>query len=77
MMCMRCLKIQPVGPVCRTPSCGEFLMAKYYCNICKFFDDERYNLVRTFHSPCFHFSAFYLDGMLTSLVGKSGLDPNI
>lgn len=47
MMCMRCLKIQPVGPVCTTSSCGGFLMAKYYCNICKFFDDERYNFVRT------------------------------
>ncbi|XP_044489871.1 zinc finger protein BRUTUS-like isoform X2 [Mangifera indica] len=41
MMCMRCLKIQPVGPVCTTPSCGGFSMAKYYCPICKFFDDER------------------------------------
>ncbi|MBA0814884.1 hypothetical protein Gohar_020683, partial [Gossypium harknessii] len=40
MMCMSCLKIQPVGPVCTTPSCGELSMAKYYCNICKFFDDE-------------------------------------
>jgi len=25
-----------------TPSCNGFLMAKYYCSICKFFDDERY-----------------------------------
>ncbi|KAK1553219.1 hypothetical protein Q3G72_031091 [Acer saccharum] len=41
MMCMRCLKIQPVGLVCTTPSCGGFSMAKYYCSICKFFDDER------------------------------------
>ncbi|KAL6007536.1 hypothetical protein ACLOJK_033034 [Asimina triloba] len=40
MMCMRCLKIQAVGPVCKTPSCEGFSMAKYYCNICKFFDDE-------------------------------------
>nr|DAD47569.1 TPA_asm: hypothetical protein HUJ06_017506 [Nelumbo nucifera] len=37
MMCMRCLKIQAVGPSCTTPSCNGFLMAKYYCNICKFF----------------------------------------
>lgn len=42
MMCMRCLEIQPVGPACSTPSCDGFLMAKYYCSICKFFDDERY-----------------------------------
>ncbi|KAF8399097.1 hypothetical protein HHK36_014963 [Tetracentron sinense] len=43
MMCMRCLKIQAVGPICSTPSCDGLSMAKYYCNICKFFDDERYN----------------------------------
>ncbi|XP_031248164.1 zinc finger protein BRUTUS-like [Pistacia vera] len=41
MMCMCCMKIQPVGPFCTTPSCGGFSMAKYYCPICKFFDDER------------------------------------
>uniref|UniRef100_A0A7N0TKZ8 Zinc finger protein BRUTUS n=1 Tax=Kalanchoe fedtschenkoi TaxID=63787 RepID=A0A7N0TKZ8_KALFE len=40
MMCMQCLKIQPVGPICTTPSCGGFSMAKYYCAICKFFDDR-------------------------------------
>ncbi|KAH7516505.1 hypothetical protein FEM48_Zijuj10G0142300 [Ziziphus jujuba var. spinosa] len=47
IMCMKCLEIQPVGPVCRTPSCGGFSMAKYYCNICKFFDDER----AVYHCP--------------------------
>uniref|UniRef100_A0A7N0RBR3 Zinc finger protein n=1 Tax=Kalanchoe fedtschenkoi TaxID=63787 RepID=A0A7N0RBR3_KALFE len=41
MMCMSCLEIQPVGPVCSTPSCNGYLMANYYCNICKFFDDQR------------------------------------
>ncbi|XP_054820881.1 zinc finger protein BRUTUS-like isoform X2 [Prosopis cineraria] len=41
MMCMRCLNIQVVGPICMTPSCNGLSMAKYYCNICKFFDDER------------------------------------
>ncbi|KAK6921197.1 Zinc finger, CHY-type [Dillenia turbinata] len=41
MMCMRCLEIQTVGPNCVTPACNGFAMAKYYCNICKFFDDER------------------------------------
>lgn len=41
MMCMRCLKVQPVGPTCQTPSCDGLSMAKYYCSICKFFDDER------------------------------------
>ncbi|KAK1269905.1 hypothetical protein QJS04_geneDACA018521 [Acorus gramineus] len=47
MMCMRCLKIQPVGPVCQTPSCNDLSMAKYYCSICKFFDDER----NVYHCP--------------------------
>ncbi|XP_050221797.1 zinc finger protein BRUTUS-like [Mercurialis annua] len=47
MMCMRCLNIQPVGPACTTPSCGGFSMAKYYCSICKFFDDER----NVYHCP--------------------------
>ncbi|XP_076941700.1 zinc finger protein BRUTUS-like isoform X1 [Bidens hawaiensis] len=41
MMCMNCLKVQPVGPVCTTPSCNGLSMAKYYCSYCKFFDDER------------------------------------
>ncbi|KAJ7970359.1 Zinc finger protein [Quillaja saponaria] len=44
MMCMSCLNIQPVGPICMTPSCNGLSMAKYYCNICKFFDDERLQL---------------------------------
>ncbi|GMJ10846.1 BRUTUS, embryo defective 2454 [Hibiscus trionum] len=47
MMCMSCLKIQPVGPVCVTPSCNGLSMAKYYCSICKFFDDER----NVYHCP--------------------------
>ncbi|XP_038724888.1 zinc finger protein BRUTUS-like isoform X1 [Tripterygium wilfordii] len=41
MMCMRCLKIQAVGPHCTTPTCNGLSMAKYYCSICRFFDDER------------------------------------
>ncbi|KAK8470487.1 hypothetical protein PHAVU_004G156022 [Phaseolus vulgaris] len=47
MMCMRCLTIQPVGSVCISPSCDGLTMAKYYCNICKFFDDER----NVYHCP--------------------------
>ncbi|KAH7853078.1 hypothetical protein Vadar_033009 [Vaccinium darrowii] len=47
MMCMCCLKIQEVGPICTTPSCNGLSMAKYYCNICKFFDDER----NVYHCP--------------------------
>ncbi|KAL5748875.1 hypothetical protein ACOSP7_025918 [Xanthoceras sorbifolium] len=47
MMCMRCLKIQAVGPICMTPSCNGLPMAKYFCSICKFFDDER----NVYHCP--------------------------
>ncbi|KAF7834606.1 zinc finger protein BRUTUS-like isoform X1 [Senna tora] len=47
MMCMQCLNIQAVGPICMTPSCNGLSMAKYYCNICKFFDDER----NVYHCP--------------------------
>ncbi|KAG5521546.1 hypothetical protein RHGRI_033946 [Rhododendron griersonianum] len=47
MMCMSCLKIQAVGPICTTPSCNGLSMANYYCSICKFFDDER----TVYHCP--------------------------
>ncbi|CAF2077972.1 unnamed protein product [Brassica napus] len=47
MLCMRCLKVQPVGPICTTPSCDGFPMAKHYCSICKLFDDER----AVYHCP--------------------------
>lgn len=47
MMCMKCLKVQPVGPICSTPSCNGLSMAKYYCSYCKFFDDER----TVYHCP--------------------------
>lgn len=47
MMCMHCLKIQPIGRSCSTPSCGGFSMGRYYCKICKLFDDER----QIYHCP--------------------------
>ncbi|KAM7273757.1 hypothetical protein ACFE04_028421 [Oxalis oulophora] len=47
MMCMKCLKIQPLGTICSTVSCNNFSMAKYYCRICKLFDDER----EIYHCP--------------------------
>ncbi|XP_074274885.1 zinc finger protein BRUTUS-like isoform X2 [Silene latifolia] len=47
MMCMQCCKIQPIGQVCTTPSCNGLPMSKYYCGICKFFDDER----NVYHCP--------------------------
>ncbi|KAJ6793459.1 zinc finger protein BRUTUS-like [Iris pallida] len=41
VLCMQCLKVQPIGPTCRTPSCEGFQLAKYFCHICKVYDDER------------------------------------
>ncbi|KAK6924931.1 Zinc finger, CHY-type [Dillenia turbinata] len=47
MMCMKCLKIQLIGQTCSTVSCNNLMMAKYYCRICKLFDDER----EIYHCP--------------------------
>eukprot|EP00250_Pteridium_aquilinum_P020433 c24812_g1_i2 orf=124-4074(-) len=47
MMCMRCLEIQPVAQYCATPSCENFCMARYFCSICKLFDDTR----EIYHCP--------------------------
>lgn len=47
MMCMKCLRIQPIGPTCSTSTCNNLNMAKYYCKICKLFDDER----EIYHCP--------------------------
>lgn len=47
MMCMKCLVIQPIGPICTSQSCSGFSMGKYYCKICKLFDDER----QIYHCP--------------------------
>ncbi|KAK4394565.1 Zinc finger protein BRUTUS-like [Sesamum angolense] len=47
MMCMKCLVIQPTGPICTSQSCSGFSMGRYYCKICKLFDDERTTLVLT------------------------------
>nr|XP_043616928.1 zinc finger protein BRUTUS-like At1g74770 isoform X2 [Erigeron canadensis] len=47
MMCMKCLIIQPIGPTCSTVSCNNLSMARYYCSICKLFDDER----KIYHCP--------------------------
>ncbi|OMO96591.1 Zinc finger, RING-type [Corchorus capsularis] len=47
MMCMKCLTIQPIGSTCSTISCNNLSMGKYYCRICKIFDDER----EIYHCP--------------------------
>ncbi|XP_022134687.1 zinc finger protein BRUTUS-like At1g18910 isoform X2 [Momordica charantia] len=41
MMCMKCLIVQPIGKTCSTVSCGNLSMGKYFCKICKLFDDSR------------------------------------
>ncbi|KAK7388996.1 hypothetical protein VNO78_23827 [Psophocarpus tetragonolobus] len=46
MMCMKCLMIQPISATCSTISCN-LSMAKYFCEICKLFDDER----EIYHCP--------------------------
>lgn len=46
-MCMKCLVIQPVNATCSSVSCCNLSMAKYYCRICKLFDDER----EIYHCP--------------------------
>ncbi|XP_050222987.1 zinc finger protein BRUTUS-like At1g74770 [Mercurialis annua] len=47
MMCMKCLVIQSIGQTCSTASCNNLVMAKYYCSICKLFDDGR----EIYHCP--------------------------
>ncbi|KAK4568395.1 hypothetical protein RGQ29_003971 [Quercus rubra] len=47
MMCMKCLQIQPIGLTCSTVSCNNFSMARYYCKICKIFEDQR----EIYHCP--------------------------
>ncbi|KAL4398720.1 hypothetical protein HN51_003321 [Arachis hypogaea] len=46
MMCMECLNIQPINATCSTSSC-KLTMAKYYCWICRLFEDEK----EIYHCP--------------------------
>ncbi|XP_024528341.1 zinc finger protein BRUTUS isoform X2 [Selaginella moellendorffii] len=48
MLCMQCLEVQPVAESCHNPECSGFRMARYYCNICKFFDDDTRDI---YHCP--------------------------
>ncbi|KAF6159889.1 hypothetical protein GIB67_032973 [Kingdonia uniflora] len=47
MMCMKCLEIQPLAQKCSSLSCDGLSMAKYFCNICKLYDDDR----EIYHCP--------------------------
>ncbi|CAN6938541.1 unnamed protein product [Brassica oleracea var. botrytis] len=46
MMCMKCLLIQPIGANCSNILCKSS-MGKYFCKICKLYDDER----KIYHCP--------------------------
>ncbi|KAL0701751.1 hypothetical protein Bca4012_057873 [Brassica carinata] len=46
MMCMKCLLIQPIGANCSNTLCKSS-MGKYFCKICKLYDDER----KIYHCP--------------------------
>jgi hypothetical protein len=37
---MQCLEVQPVSSTCSTSSCNGFPMARYFCSICNFFDND-------------------------------------
>ena len=39
MVCMLCATRQPVAAQCAAAGCGAS-MARYFCSVCKFFDDE-------------------------------------
>ncbi|WCJ35994.1 zinc finger protein-related [Euphorbia peplus] len=47
MMCMKCLVIQPIGKTCITSTCNNLSMGRYYCRICRLFDDDR----EIYHCP--------------------------
>ncbi|PIA40232.1 hypothetical protein AQUCO_02500140v1 [Aquilegia coerulea] len=47
MMCMKCLTVQPVGATCSNISCNGLSMAKYFCSICRLYDNER----EIYHCP--------------------------
>lgn len=61
MMCMQCLKVQHVNPTCTNPSCNQFSMAKYYCNTCKLFDDERWIFWNINHLSWVNFTDMFYD----------------
>ncbi|CAM6015632.1 unnamed protein product [Sphagnum balticum] len=48
MMCMQCLEVQPVSSTCSTSSCNGFPMARYFCSICNFFDNDDRHI---YHCP--------------------------
>eukprot|EP00871_Galdieria_phlegrea_P001319 jgi/Galph1/2188/GphlegSOOS_G849.1 len=49
MLCMYCGTIQPIAQWCSNPSCSK-RMARYFCPICKLFDDDPHRNIYHCHS---------------------------
>lgn len=49
MVCMYCSTIQPVGPNCTSAKCDGRRLTHYYCDVCKFHDDD--NTKNIYHCP--------------------------
>eukprot|EP01102_Stenamoeba_stenopodia_P003684 TRINITY_DN13841_c0_g1_i1.p1 TRINITY_DN13841_c0_g1~~TRINITY_DN13841_c0_g1_i1.p1 ORF type:complete len:323 (+),score=36.12 TRINITY_DN13841_c0_g1_i1:152-1120(+) len=50
MMCMICKTIQPVAAACQSEACRGKKLARYYCSICKLWEDnERKDIYHCFH----------------------------
>jgi len=49
MFCMACRTIQTKGPVCASSACKGRPMARYYCSICNFWDNQSDKSI--FHCP--------------------------
>lgn len=49
MLCLRCDTLQPVSGKCVNKNCG-ISFARYYCEVCKFFDDKENRKIYHCHS---------------------------
>lgn len=49
VLCMRCATLQPVASACANPECGQEF-ARYFCAVCKFYDDDEARNVYHCHS---------------------------
>eukprot|EP00737_Agarophyton_chilense_P001084 gb/GEZJ01001205.1/.p1 GENE.gb/GEZJ01001205.1/~~gb/GEZJ01001205.1/.p1 ORF type:complete len:937 (-),score=148.17 gb/GEZJ01001205.1/:432-3242(-) len=49
ILCMLCSTLQPVAAICKNKKCGK-RFARYFCEICKFFDDRENTRVYHCHS---------------------------
>ncbi|GAB0493316.1 hypothetical protein MMPV_004596 [Pyropia vietnamensis] len=49
MLCTYCGTVQPVAGKCAVDTCGR-LLARYYCSVCKYFDDDTSRSIYHCHS---------------------------